>query len=122
MSSAHAGFLVAWLRFLLVALSLHLGAVGMSALVIEDDSCEETECCSDCPIERSGEECPSGCPNCHCHHGGGAVAIPEVKGEQVALPARDQNVEKARPSEATAPRQPFVGSLFRPPRALVSIT
>lgn len=118
MQRLHVARLVSvWLRLLLVTLSLHLGAMAVGAFVM-DDPCaeEETECCSDCPLERSGEECPSDCPNCHCHHGGAAIALPEVKSEDVTLPAREENVDKGPPPEATTPRQPFLASVFRPPR------
>lgn len=109
-----------WLRFLLVTLSLQLGAMAVGAFVM-DDPCaeEETECCSDCPVERSGEECPSDCPDCHCHHGAGAIAMPDVKGEDVPLPMREENIVRPPPFEASTPRSPFLSSVFRPPRIRV---
>jgi hypothetical protein len=109
--------LLAWLRFLVVALSLHVGGLALASVVVEDPCVDESGCCSDCPIEGSGQECPPGCPNCHCHHPGGAVAIPELKGDKVSLPAPEQGNEQGRPREATAPREPPLPSLFRPPRA-----
>lgn len=107
--------LVTCLRFLVLALSVHFGALALVA--ITDESCtEESDCCSDCPIEGSGQECPPGCPNCHCHHASGAVAIPELDGKDLALPSRDQGTERGRPQAATAPREPALPSVFRPPR------
>jgi hypothetical protein len=111
-------FLVTWLRLLVLALSMHIGVLALAAVADADEPCtDDSGCCSDCPIERSGQECPPGCPNCHCHHAGGAAAIPDVKGEELSLPTHEQGDEKRDPPEATAPRQPPLPSIFRPPRS-----
>jgi len=114
-------FLVTWLSVLVVALSLHFGALALDA--VTDVRCaDESGCCSDCPIERSGQECPPDCPNCHCHHAGGAVVVPESEGRELLVPSRVQAAECGRPRGATAPRAPPLPSLFRPPRALSLLT
>lgn len=115
-------FLLAWLRLLVVALSLHIGALAVASAFLEGSCADESGCCSDCPLERSGQECPPGCPNCQCHHAGGAVAISERDGEELSLPARDLGDERGRPREALAPREPALPSVFRPPRALSLLT
>mgnify|MGYP000905576543 CR=1 FL=1 len=113
--------LVTWLSLLVVSLSLHLSALALVAAT-EDRCADESGCCSDCPIERSGQECPSDCPNCHCHHAGGAVVVPESEGRDLLVPSRVQGSDRQLPREATAPRAPPLPSLFRPPRALSLLT
>jgi len=119
--AAFARIVVTWLRVLVLALSVHISAVALVAMT--DDACaDESGCCSDCPLERSGQECPPGCPNCHCQHAGGAVMVSEVEGEDVAPPPPpDPGTAAARPREATAPREPFPSSIFRPPRMRLSL-
>ncbi|HMI84609.1 MAG TPA: hypothetical protein VK550_10975 [Polyangiaceae bacterium] len=73
------------------------------------------ECCSDCPDEGGDQECPPGCPSCHCAHG--SLALPKQTGDRVAV--RRDAVEGAtpRPVEATAPRAPMLPGVYRPPRS-----
>lgn len=116
-----ARLFMAWLRLLLFTAFLHVGGFAVAAIAM-DPCADETGCCTDCPIEKSGEECPPGCPDCHCHHGGGAIAMPEVEGNDLARPARDLDSAETCPHEATAPRAPALPSVFRPPRALPLFT
>jgi hypothetical protein len=114
-------FLVTWLRLLVLALSIHISVVAFAA--ITDDPCaDDSGCCSDCPVEKSGQECPPGCPNCHCHHTGGAVAVSEVDGEELSPPARDQGTAVGHLREAKVPCGPSPSSIYRPPRMRSSLT
>jgi hypothetical protein len=101
-------------RLLLVTACFQLSGIAgavLSAATREDES----GCCSDCPIEKSGHECPPSCPSCHCHHAG-VASVPPPETEVVALAALGLHVVERAPLEAQAPRQPFLRGLYRPPR------
>ncbi len=117
-----ARLLMAWMRLLVVALSFHVGGLVLATVVADDLCAGESDCCSDCPMERSGQECPPGCPNCQCHHGGGAASIPAREAQDLALPARSPDAMASCPHEASSPREPILPGVFRPPRALPALT
>jgi len=75
-------------------------------------------CCSDCPMEQDGRECPPGCPNCHCSHGG--VGLPAALDEADRNIAAEAQIE-APPYEATVPRAPPGPGIYRPPRSNSSL-
>ncbi len=110
-------FAFTWLRVLVLALSLPLANVAMDFVAKETSSIEDDGCCSDCPLERSGKECPADCPSCHCHHAAGAsAAVPEPMSEEVIASVRVHDVVQLRPVGTKTPLQPVLETLFRPPR------
>jgi hypothetical protein len=105
---------VAVLRWLLLAICLQLSGTG--ALAVAADSCDgDSGCCSDCPIEQSGHKCPPGCASCHCHQGAMASA-PMIQGQLVDRFGHDTESIQPGLDEAMAPHQPYLPSIFRPPR------
>lgn len=104
---ALARLVVLALRVLVGLVSLQLSGVpGVAAemgLRFLDDGADD--CCSDCPLEKDGKECPPGCPNCHCAHG--SIALPTAVESSTAPVASDSDddVETA-PYEASVPRAP----------------
>ncbi|HYQ15601.1 MAG TPA: hypothetical protein VEQ58_07585 [Polyangiaceae bacterium] len=66
-----------------------------------------------CPPDGPCEDCPPGCPNCHCASVGGAVAA--VGFASLLAPLSD-SLPAARPA-AQAPLGPEPSLLFRPPQA-----
>lgn len=117
-----SAYVLTWLRFLVVVLSLQVGGFVL-AYTMNDPCADESGCCSDCPLEGTGNECPPGCPDCHCHHGAaGAASIPVMVGQELALPLRCLDTARACPHGANAPREPILSGLFRPPRARALLT
>lgn len=110
---------MAVLRVVGALLSFEL--LGSAALVPELVACDESSeiCCTDCPIENDGTECPPGCPSCHCSHNGG-IGLPPAFHKTTAHPALVYDDVEQVPYEATVPRAPPMRGLYRPPRLLAS--
>lgn len=107
------------LRVLAVVVSVQVSGAGVLAaeLACADDAGDG--CCTDCPVEKDGKECPPGCPNCHCSHGN--VGLPPVfVSTSVKLPRINTHV-RPPPFEARVPRAPALPSVYRPPRLLASL-
>jgi hypothetical protein len=106
--------LLALLRMLALIVGLQVTGAGDAAvhavsLMLPTASAHEDEC----PLEGPCQDCPPGCPNCHCTNALTSV-IPDVGVPSVALP-----VTASASSELLAEREPLVpdrSSLFRPPR------
>lgn len=67
-----------------------------------------------CPYEERGDDCPPGCPDCHCTHV--LRALPATVPELVGV--CEPGVDLALPYESTGPPCETAHGLFRPPRAL----
>jgi len=104
------------LRALLVVFALQLsGAIHdisdfVETVTTASDKAEHEQC----PVDGPCNDCPPGCPNCHCSAALGSVAtatplaiLPQVLA--CALPASL--------AETQAPRGPDLPGLFRPPQA-----
>ena len=107
---AHQVLALVW-SVLLVAVCFRL--VG-GAYIASSDDCDPS--CSECPAEQSGHECPPGCPDCHGHHSS-VASIPPCGAEALLLPDLACSRSGLAPVEATTPRQPFLSTLYRPPRS-----
>jgi hypothetical protein len=66
-----------------------------------------------CPADGPCDDCPAGCPNCHCAALGAVVA--DVALASLLAPLGD-SLPARRPAAQT-PSGPELPSLFRPPRA-----
>lgn len=102
------------LRVLVVLVSVELS--GIAAVAGVGIGCGEasTGCCTDCPAEKNGNECPPDCPNCHCSHG--SIALPPVFERLDAERATTDVTFFPRPREAGVPHAPHLPSVYRPPR------
>ena len=98
-----------------LVLLLVVSLSGFGGLFELGEASDSRECCSDCPDENQGRECPPGCPSCHCAHG--CLALPKVADERVVIRRDDRRAAMRRPDEAGAPRAPIVRGVYRPPRA-----
>ena len=102
------------LRLLVVLVSVELS--GVAAVAELGSGVDETSagCCTDCPVEKDGKECPPGCPDCHCSHGGIGLppAFEAVSGQVAAIDV----VMLQRPYEAGVPHAPHLPGVYRPPR------
>lgn len=109
------------LRVLVILVSFELS--GASVLAPELAACDESGegSCTDCPLEKDGMECPPGCPNCHCSHGGGIGLPPVFEDTPVKLAIADMNVEQP-PYEASVPQAPPLAGPYRPPRSLLTLS
>lgn len=99
------------LRVLVVLVSVELSGVTVVACDDAGDGC-----CTDCPVENNGKECPPGCPNCHCSHGG--VSLPPAFESTPITLGRINTLVMPAPYEASVPRAPPVPGVYRPPRSL----
>lgn len=112
-----ARLLVLSLRALLLALTLAVGTFIVGAASRADQDRADSSCCSDCPIENSGHECPPECPDCHCHHTGGLAIRPSARpGDPPSPRTGDRSAPTRRPQQTEHPREPFQASIYRPPR------
>jgi len=67
-----------------------------------------------CPSDDRGEECPPGCPDCHCAHV--VCALPSAcPGVSAAM---DPGVDVGFAYQSLGPPSGAPRSLFRPPRSL----
>ena len=105
------------LRAMLVIVVIQLSGLPHMAAdaFIGDDSCCDGDG-ADCADEKSGLDCPPGCPTCHCPHGG-IASLPGAIGGDV-LPPFDASTEILAIDDPTAfiPR-PDLPGLYRPPRS-----
>lgn len=105
------------LRALLLSLAFELS--GFASAIVEMNEAS-ADCCSDCPLEAGGKECPPGCPYCHCAHGGVALPPAGLTAVDGALD-RTANVV-ALPKDAVLPRPPTLPGVYRPPRPSSAIS
>jgi hypothetical protein len=107
-----------WLTSATLRIFVLIMAVSLSgARAFESNRCDDgSGCCSDCPAENQGEECPPGCPICHCAHGG--LVLPKLAEDRLALRSSDDGGLLLAPYEAAAPRAPLLRGVYRPPRRL----
>lgn len=109
--------MVVVLRALLVAFALQFsGAIHdlsdfVDAVVVADDTEHEHE---QCPVDGPCNDCPPGCPNCHCAAALGSVAPVALT---ATMPALLGSALPASLAGTQAPSGPDLPGLFRPPRA-----
>jgi hypothetical protein len=102
------------LRVLAVLLGVQLGGIGHAAA----DALHETgiivvEEHEECPLDRACDDCPPGCPQCHCSNRVPSVAPLDAFVLVSALPRADVTFA---PTESRSPPRPELPSLYRPPR------
>ncbi len=69
----------------------------------------------ECPDDDTGDECPPGCPDCHCAHMAHA-AVPSSDWTVTRAADLKRQAEPIDLSDRTPP-SPHLPALFRPPRA-----
>ncbi len=107
-------------RVFLVVVSFELsGAAAVIAAVCEEAG-DDDGCCPDCPLEKDGNECPPGCPSCHCSHAG--LSLPPVFAPAMASAGMPRIPTVPAPHEASVPRAPPLRSVYRPPRPLLTVS
>lgn len=102
------------LRALAMCLALHLSGLVHFALDRwhGDDTAHHA---SDCPDDGGDEDCPPGCPSCHCVHVSPALPVPfATLGPSRLLPAYEM---AWTPYEARTPPALAPPGVYRPPRA-----
>jgi hypothetical protein len=102
------------LRVLAMLLGVQLAGVGHAAAdalhvtgIIAQEEHEE------CPPDRACDDCPPGCPQCHCSNRVPSVAPLVSFVVANALPGADVSFA---PTESASPPRPELPSLYRPPR------
>ena len=101
------------LRVLLVALAFQVSGLSTAAM----DAAESCTCeASDCPLEKQGEPCPPGCPQCHCVHSAG-LATPASQLALVSAAGSSVRVGLDRLKIAFV-GSPLRSNPYRPPRTL----
>src|SRR4051812_29044155 len=81
------------------------------ARALEAGGEDPRECCTDCPDQDDGRDCPPGCPSCHCAHG--SVAVPRAVDDRVVVRLDLERDATPCPDEATAPRAPMLRGVYR---------
>lgn len=107
------------LRVVVAVVALHM--TGLSSVASEigfrfADAADD--CCTDCPLEQSGKECPPDCPVCHCDHG--TVALPSAFEGNAESQVILERSAPATPYEASISSAPLLPSVYRPPRVISS--
>lgn len=111
--------LVRWLALALqvVAVMAMFDATGLASVLaaMSREAATADDCCADCPLEKSGGECPPSCPVCHCTHGS-IAALPRAADPTDGELAIHSIASPPTPREATAPKPAPRSGVFRPPR------
>lgn len=109
-----SGLVAVLLRVLAMLVTFEMSGASVFAaeLVACDDAGEG--CCTDCPVEKDGKECPPGCPQCHGSHGSVALApiFESVSARVIGL----DDTALQRPYEAGVHHAPELPGVYRPPR------
>ena len=71
-----------------------------------DDDCDQ----------EAGHECPPGCPNCHCTHGGVSLSAPRME-VRLRVLSPERNPAGFLPLYVSPPKPADLTPLYRPPRA-----
>jgi hypothetical protein len=106
---------LAALRALLVVFALQLSGTihdlsdFVEAVAAAPDKAEHEQC----PVNGPCNDCPPGCPNCHCATALGSVA---PASPMAILPQLLASAVPASLAETQAPRGPDLPALFRPPQ------
>jgi hypothetical protein len=107
-------------RVLALVLGVQLSGVAhVAADVVSVVVSGRDEHAEHCPADGPCNDCPQGCPNCHCQNGVRAVA-PQLTAPvvltlpTVALATLETN--------AQVPLGPVLPSLFRPPRTGLTVS
>jgi hypothetical protein len=102
------------LRVVALLLGVQLAGIGHAAAdalhvtgVIAQEEHEE------CPLDRACDDCPPGCPQCHCSNRVPSVAPVASFVLASALPGAEVAFAL---SESGSPPRPELPSLYRPPR------
>jgi len=104
------------IRTLALLISVEVsGLAGFAAELVALNTDGAADCCSDGPLEKGGKECPPGCPNCHCSHGG--LALPPAAATEFADAFDPAASVATGPTNANAPHAPILASVYRPPRS-----
>jgi len=108
--------LLVMVRSLLLVFALQLGGVVhdvsdfVEAVADTEDRAEHEQCPADGPCD----DCPPGCPNCHCAAALGSLAPPPALALSPQVLAFSLGTSL---SGTQAPPGPDLPGLFRPPRA-----
>jgi hypothetical protein len=118
LTNAHRVWSVALLvlRALLVIFSLQFGGTihDVTDLVEAVTAAPDKADHEQCPVDGPCNDCPPGCPNCHCAALGSIAPASPV----TILPPRVlASALPASLAETQAPRGPDLPGLFRPPQA-----
>ena len=110
--------LVAWvLRVALVVLTLQVGGVihGAADVLAAAGMVDEEH--EQCPPDGPCDDCPAGCPSCHC---GAALRTVAPEGGFALEPVHDAaSLVLGVSSASRVPLGPILPSVYRPPRSVV---
>lgn len=105
-------------RAFVVLLMVDGAGLGNTFSVFAGDHDETTECCTDCPLESSGGECPAQCPVCQCSHG--SAALPQSSYEVALDRLSTSSSMQSIPYDVRIAKAPLLAGLYRPPRVCPS--
>lgn len=98
-------------RVVLFALAFQLSGLGGALEIAAEAWAGEV---SECPLEKQGQECPPGCPQCHCAHSTG-LAAPASQLVLISSPAGER--VRVETLASTFVVSPFRSNPYRPPRS-----
>lgn len=109
-----AGPLLFVLRVLAVVLTVQVSNVGHVAADLAGAAfgytVEHEDCTRDCP----DDQCPPGCPNCHCSHGSGGALLPVAMTLEIQSPNDGSSWSPRHAMDR--PPSPALSSVYRPPK------
>jgi hypothetical protein len=111
-----AALLVVFVRLIVVVFSLQLGGLIHDTSDIVAAVAELRHEQEQCPFDGPCDDCPAGCPNCHCPNALGAL-VP-ASSLVTVLDADATPPEPPRLDRGRAPEGPARPSIYRPPRSL----
>jgi hypothetical protein len=105
--------LLALLRVLAVVLGMQLSGVGHFATELVESIVADEVHHESCPADGPCDDCPPGCPQCHCSNGLRSIAPDAIAAVSSVLESSN-GVALARTGEK--PPSPELPLPFRPPR------
>jgi hypothetical protein len=106
--------LLALLRVLAVVLGLQLSGVGHFATELVESVVSEEVHHESCPADGPCDDCPPGCPQCHCANGLRSV-VPDASSPAVTVLESSDDVAALASEKPPSPDLPLP---FRPPRSV----
>ena len=108
--------LLTLLRVLAVVLGLQLSGVGHFATELVESIVSEQVHHESCPADGPCDDCPPGCPQCHCSNALRSV-VPEAAAPVVTVLETSDDVAALTSEKPLSPDLPLP---FRPPRTPAS--
>jgi len=108
-----------FVRLFAVILTVQTSGAAHGAVDLIEAALGNTVDHEDCSGEGTDDNCPPGCPNCHCSHGGATVIPHSSLALHVSHPPHDIAWTQGHTTET--PPAPLLSPVYRPPKAITAL-